>query len=467
MKRFIRKTIAATAAAAMVITLVPASALAATDTSGTINGSADLEGYLNKHVYDIVVPTVSSLELTADPQGLLTTADPSAFTGGEGSVYFANANEGGDPTYSDKSDDITIYNKSSYAIDVSLSVTVNTSSGESSSGVSLATKEALADVESPSIYLGLITDEGTPVAITSTTAYDSPSTTLDAVEEVNGTSVTKGYKVNASTTEVTGVTQSPMGYYYTYELTSGFADTDADNVTYNLEAACDSVADWSSVDASKLSASIVWTASEHVDGTLTEANASGLTYDIYADASNDLTVASYTGYDASKIFAYNGETLLESGDFVAADGSVKITKEYLAGLADESINTFNVVYDADGDVETTEDQVTVSQAVTIDDTTPAPVTDDYIMVKSGTDVTYTFIDKPTGTLTDASVKFESGTDTPRTGQVTAGNITYNAETGIVTLNSAALTTCAISAPGTYKITLTIGGVAKTLTYVIS
>ena len=92
MKRFVKKAVALTAAAAMVISLAPV-ASAAEDVSGIIGGEGDLEGFIDMNVYNIIVPTISAtgLNFVADPQGLLNVADSTKYTQTTGAVYFTNA----------------------------------------------------------------------------------------------------------------------------------------------------------------------------------------------------------------------------------------------------------------------------------------------------------------------------------------------------------------------------------------
>lgn len=230
--------------------------------SGNIGGNGQLEGYVNKDVFRIVVPTVSDVDFTADPQGLLNIAASAEYTGGAGAVYFANAGAGGTVTYSDKSDPITVINKSSYDVDVNLDVTVTAGDVEL-----VADKADLATATVPSLYMGVITDNGTAATIDEA-SFKTDAKKVNGVPEVSG-SVTKGYTIKASTTDPgDGTVVSPSGQYYSFGLTDDFQDSDAAKVSYQLTAACDKTADWSKVD-DNIDVSVVWSCKKHANGPTT------------------------------------------------------------------------------------------------------------------------------------------------------------------------------------------------------
>lgn len=292
-KSNISKFIAATTAATMLLT--PATVFAADVTdpaaaSSSVSGDGSLEGYVNKDVFCVVLPTISDVNFTLDPQGLLAKADSTKYKQSTGAVYFENDPASGstDPTYSGTSKDIKFINKSSYAVEVGLSVTLNTGD------VSLSAKDALASATVPSLYLGLIKDTDAAVAITSD-SYDSTAATVAAVPEVDGSTVTKGYEITSSSTAIEGVTQSPNGYYYSYSLTSGFADSDAKNVVYKLEGQCDTKADWSKINTKAVTASIAWTIEK-----AGQPKISGSAYS-RSNTANTYTLTNFTGKTISSI----------------------------------------------------------------------------------------------------------------------------------------------------------------------
>ncbi len=289
----IAKLIALATAATMM--LAPATAFAAdvTDTagaSGSIAGEGQLEGYVNKDAFRVVLPTVTDVNFTLDPQGLLNKSDSTKYALGAGAVYFTNAAtvSGNSATYSAKSDEIKFLNKSSYDVDVELSVTLDTGD------IALVAKDAVATVSSPSLNLQLIpvdTDgtEGTAVDITDT-AYTVPTpATVAKVAEVDGSTVTKGYTISSSNAPVEGAVKSPNGYYYTYSLTDDFTDADAKGVGYKLTGSCDTKTDWSKIDKTSVNATIAWTIAKSGAPSI-----SGTAYN-RQNTANTYTLKNFTG----------------------------------------------------------------------------------------------------------------------------------------------------------------------------
>ena len=76
----VSKILAASMAATMLLT--PATVLAddvvdISQAGGEVSGSGDFEGYVDKNVFRVVLPTISDVNFTMDPQGLLHGADAS------------------------------------------------------------------------------------------------------------------------------------------------------------------------------------------------------------------------------------------------------------------------------------------------------------------------------------------------------------------------------------------------------
>lgn len=254
--RKMKKFLAALTATAMLFSTM--TVMAAEDTtapaSGEITAEGELEEYLEKDVFSVVLPTVSEISFVLDPQGLLHVADEDLYTGGTGAAYFDNTVSGGDKSFSNTSNAIIIRNKSSYDVDVKLNLEVT------SEDIALVTSGDLATATAPSMYLGLTVSDGnvTSTATVTGSDYVAETETVDAVPVVTSGDA-KGYII-----DVTGG-DSPSGYAYSYKLTDVFTDADADYIGYNLTAACNNVEDWKSVDT-KVSAKIVWSC-DKVGGT--------------------------------------------------------------------------------------------------------------------------------------------------------------------------------------------------------
>ena len=370
MKRLIKKTVALTAAFAMTLSLAQA-ALADSDKSGTITGDSQLEGFIDKNVYDITVPALpeGGLDFTLDPQGLLKVADSSKWANGAGSVYFKNAatGGGGSATYSDTSDDIVLINNSSFDIDVKCEVTLE----GADEGINLVADTAdLTSATEPSLYLGITTDDGAAAAITEAT-YTTTATTLTAVAEKTGG--TEGYEVVAVTPDpATDETGSPSGYLYSYALSSGYDPaTDGDKVTYNLTADCDSTADWSAIDTDVMTAKIVWSvsadeltppdAAPSIAQTTINVNKGATSLDIPVVLGSG-TLAATGIASITNTFPGRDTVYTMSGGYSFADGKITIS-----GTEGNGRNYFG------SNCQFTEDQ-TITLVITFDDAANTAVT---------------------------------------------------------------------------------------------
>ena len=125
MKKFIKKSIAATSALAMALSIAPLAGAADGETDienakGNVTVTDQFEGYVDKKVFNVVLPTVSSITFTLDPQGLLNIADSGKYTQKTGAVYFSNTGD----SYSDTSDAIEVTNQSSYDVNANIKLTV-------------------------------------------------------------------------------------------------------------------------------------------------------------------------------------------------------------------------------------------------------------------------------------------------------------------------------------------------------
>lgn len=349
----VSKFIAATTAATLMLS--PATVFAAdagdiTDpaqASSSVGGDGSLEGYVNKEVFRVVLPTVTDVNFTLDPQGLLNKADSSKYSIASGAVYFANDPTGsGTATYTNTSDEIIIYNKSSYDVEVGLSVSLDTGD------IALAAQNDLANATVPSLYLGLIKDTDTAVAITDS-SYESDFTAVDAVPEADGTNIMAGYEIQASQTAPSGdpnAVASPNGYYYSYGLTSGFANTDAEKITYKLEGACDSTTDWSGIDTKAVTANVAW--------TITKAGTPRVSGSAYSRSStnNIYTLSNINGIKSIAL-SVDGETVFSTLPAAAytlssdkATLSIDGTKTGIGAAADGKIRYFIVTLDDDSTV---------------------------------------------------------------------------------------------------------------------
>ena len=275
----IKRLVALTAATSMV--LAPATVFAAdtgstesadgdTSAGSTITGDGTVEEFIDKDVFKVTLPT-GDIDFTIDPQGLLGTAAPDKYTGGPGAVYFKNAADSGD-TYSNKSDPITIGNKSSYDVDVSFSVDVTVPEGITMT----ASADELDDAEVPSLYLGLEVDTNAAVALTSGTNTATVKQLGKVPEKTDGT----GYEIKAE------AKADGSGYTYSYVLGDSFDPDTIEAVDYVLTGQCDATADWSSVKTETVGAEVIWSCTKHSDGPTITSGATAVTGQPYGYTAN-------------------------------------------------------------------------------------------------------------------------------------------------------------------------------------
>ncbi|MEH2950678.1 hypothetical protein [Sporofaciens sp. JLR.KK001] len=273
----VSKILAASMAATMLLT--PATVLAddvvdISQAGGEVSGSGDFEGYVDKNVFRVVLPTISDVNFTMDPQGLLHGADASTYPTEGPAVYFANAPaDAGDPTaYSNTSDGIVFVNKSSYDIKVGLAVTLNTGD------ITLAKAADVASATTPSLNLGLKKDSEDAVDIDSA-AFKSAADTVDAVPAK--TDSADGYYVKAEQGNPGEEGVSPNGYKYSYALDDSYTAGADQTVTYKLTGACNDVAGWGNIKNKNVTAKIAW--------TITDATAPAITGTAYSVSSKTNT----------------------------------------------------------------------------------------------------------------------------------------------------------------------------------
>ena len=274
MNKFMRKLLAGTLCAtmllgsAMTVFASDVSTLPSGDTTAS-TGTGQLEGYVTLDVTKVVLPTSTTTKFTLDPQGLLNKADSTKFTQGEGAVYFANVSAGaiGGFAYSDTSDELEIINKSSYDVDVSFQIGI-TGNKTALSQIQLVEQASLATATGPSLYLG-VTTSGSALNTVAVTA-DAQIVTAAAlkVPAVSGSSITEGYDLVATSAAVTGVKQSPNGYYYYYDLTPGYVPGEDQKIHFTLTGATNNVEGWQNV-TEQIATKITYTIAKKWDGSYT------------------------------------------------------------------------------------------------------------------------------------------------------------------------------------------------------
>ena len=246
-----KRFLALVAAAAMV--LAPCTAFATDSVTspaiGGESGDGKVEGWVDKEVFTVVLPTVAdgALDFILDPQGLIkdTTAgsgeNEGAYNGkkfGEGTLFFNHATQVDGKDYTNTSDTLTIVNKSSIPVDVKVDVIAT------GDAVAFTTDAAFEESTKAEVYLAI-----KDLASTGDAIYIDPET-----ETATLTAQLK--KVDEKFFEV-----KYEGGKYTYKLktTGGPASSDLDKIEFALTGAANPNGDWSSKTEIKPGVDVVWT----------------------------------------------------------------------------------------------------------------------------------------------------------------------------------------------------------------
>lgn len=133
--------------------------------AGETAGAASYEGDVPEEIVELVLPTIAegdeTFQFVVDPNKLLAAAGANGRLGeatfGDGILFFPNAGEEGAVSYSSSSDSLTITNKGTESVKVTLSVAITS---ENSDYDLSATKDFSGDDEGKHVYLALVAGEG-------------------------------------------------------------------------------------------------------------------------------------------------------------------------------------------------------------------------------------------------------------------------------------------------------------------
>lgn len=205
--------------------------------SGGITGHGTLEGYIDKCIFSVELPTIpeNTLDFIIDPQDLLQV-DSSAYPGAtfyEGTgLYFQTFTN----VYTENSAGITIVNKSSVPITLSVSASVDLSQ----EGVALTDDSEFTNDATPGIYLAL-TDGITPYPVDAKDETVTMTVTLDAVDESN-------FEVIYDPIE---------GYSYRLKPTTPVSEFNS--FTFHVTGSCNKEADWNEYKDVTAEMEVLWT----------------------------------------------------------------------------------------------------------------------------------------------------------------------------------------------------------------
>lgn len=259
-----KKLIAVTALAmscAMLFTPVSHAAVADTTADsedaaqGSASGSGEVEGIINKDIFKVVMPTdadTTNFAFILDPQGLIKATSGDADKKhtesfeANASLFFKNS----DGNYSHVSDPLSVTNKSTGIVDVTLTATagdLTSADGAAEAyNISLADSSTFAENDSStSMYLGLIAGDDDPIALT---AKDGATVTktLDAAPE-------GAYKTVYDT----------ANSKYDYVLDSAFDASKFSALTFKMEGACNTNTEAKWVESAAPAVEVAWTLEKH------------------------------------------------------------------------------------------------------------------------------------------------------------------------------------------------------------
>lgn len=224
-----------------------------------ITGEGELEGTVDTDVYSVILPTeaaqVANLDFILDPEELIANTDAAKYNGADfedgATLFFANG-VSENATYSSKSDDLTVVNKSTFDVDVAVSATIT-----GADGITLTDDKTFADDKNASVYLALV-DGDNEVAITA----DGASLKSKIAKAPEG-----AYEYSWS--EQDG---------YKYELSVSANDMDFEDYSFNLTGACNSAGDWSELESIAPSVEVTWEIKEHKDNAAPSLGTTAVTF---------------------------------------------------------------------------------------------------------------------------------------------------------------------------------------------
>lgn len=305
-------------------------------TSGNTDGAGTSEGHLEKKVINVELPTIAEgatpFSYTMDPERLISQTSGAKHSGatfpaaeGDTGVYFLTAAN----TYANKSNTLTVTNKSS--CDVTLSVKVKTTASDGGKDIALAESSTVATTGDPNLYLGLkVGDETTVVSATEQTITANIAGIPDNFE----TKVDNGAYAYAAKSDATG--------WKTIDISM-------EGAVSNLPIAADATAPtvnvtWSYAEAPTDAAPSIATTEYTVDGTADAAVTVNLgAGTLAATGISEITFKSTTGavrtLDAN-LYSLAGTTLTISKEQISAwVGAGVSSREYTIKFNDTAETT--------------------------------------------------------------------------------------------------------------------------------
>lgn len=259
MKKFKQRI--AVALAIVMVAGCSMTAFAAEENQGTVTGSGELEGTVSTDVWNVQLPTKvvgdTTYDFILDPEGLIEETEAARYSGatftGDTGMFFANVSggdvSGGDVSYSPTSDAKTIINKSSYAVDVTVTATVK-AAVSSGNAVTITEDNTFANDKTASIYLALVDGVSTGVV--------KKATNVATIQSTIGAAPEGAYEYKYA------------GGEYSYALKADLSGIVFEDYAFQLTGACNKAADWADFEDADPQVEIVYSVAKHEDNTATD-----------------------------------------------------------------------------------------------------------------------------------------------------------------------------------------------------
>lgn len=329
------------------IALSPMSAMAETVESnspatGNQTGDGSLEGYVNKDVFAVVLPTATeaTFKFTLDPQGLIAESQTSSTAKDDfksatvedgATLLFKNTNG----NYTSKSDTLTAKNKGTSPVDVS----VEADAQNIDPSVKLSSSETF-DGTDPAIYLAL-TSGSTTNTMDTDTKKATLKTSLSGVNSEN-------YQVKYNTDK------------YEYVLKDDVADSEFPKVDFNLTGASNKAADWSTVTQVG-NVNVKWTLTKatnvapSVAKTASFTKGNKLSIPVNLGAGDSIATNATVTYCATETGTYRSIPSI----FYYENGNIVVSADACASAVNGTVVYLKVVFD-DSNATTTTIALTVN-----------------------------------------------------------------------------------------------------------
>lgn len=431
MKNSIKKIIATAMSATLVLS---SSVLAFADdnvANGNTSGTGSMEGTVSTDVFNVVLPTIPADDTTfnyiLDPEGLIEKTESAKYAGKTfekgATLYFANTATGAAYDYSSTSDSLTVINKSTMDVDVTLNATIS-----AVDGISMAADNSFQDSRT-SLYLALT--DGTSSAAIDATEGATITATVDAAPE-------EAYEYNWNTTE----------NKYEYKIVDDLTNITFSEYSFQLTGACNTNGDWSGLTDAAPVVAVTWTVKEHAAApSVAETTAkmiAGKATVINADlGAGDLAA---TGIKTISFKTASGKVnTIADTNYSYVNGTLIFTSEYIDLLLSAGVasRTYTVKFD---DSAATTVQITLELA-----TEYGPSLDQTYVIKTAGSPATVNVDLGAGDLAATDIK--SITFYTASGKLTAVTASsYTFEDGVLSFTSTYIDSIASISTRTFTIT---------------